>query len=585
MPEGGRLRGALRFTIAILVPALLLPITAPQAEEVGKSIILASDTPPALAAIIAKYRESIRNSMAKQHVPGLAIALVFDGKLVWAEGFGVTDGPASLPVTPDTAFSVQSISKTFTATAIMRAVSEGRLSLDAPLTAYLPSFTVRSRFEQHPEAKITLRLLLAHRAGFTHEAPRGSNFERSASFAEHIASIGETWLRFPVGQRYAYSNLGVDLAGHVLEVAYRRPFADVMAEALFEPLGLRDTTVDVAAIRANASKAIGHASGYEQVPVGMAMVPAGGIYASVTDLARFMAYHLGRGKVGPKGLIDRKVLDAMYEPCCAGQRSFYGLGIMSTDSRFGRIDIATFGHSGGGDGFLSDMYWYGELGLGIAVLTNSDGHDLQLRLPAGIAQDIFASFLGRRAAPDAARPASRGASIKVDPARVRQLAGVYLGRRDIVFAARDSGLCWKTATACDPVVFRAIDEIEVRRPTATFSCRFLQDAERDPAAAECAMDIGPMRVFEAMPYNGGPYDSPGPGKAEWNTYLGDYEIWLWGKLSDTLNLHLQNGYLYFGKYRVIAETEPGLFFLADGEALDLRGATPTYRNIALVRRR
>ncbi len=104
------------------------------------------------------------------------------------------------PARVGTVFSVQSISKNFTAAAVLLAVQEGLLDLDTPITTYLPDFTVHGIFEDHPERKITLRMLLSHTAGFTHETPIGNNFDLgSVSFEDHIKSISDTWLRFPVG--------------------------------------------------------------------------------------------------------------------------------------------------------------------------------------------------------------------------------------------------------------------------------------------------------------------------------------------------------------------------------------------------
>ena len=138
--------------------------------------------------------------MAEQDVPGLAVALVDKDRTLWLEGFGRLDGRGSAPVNADTIFSVQSMSKLFTATAVMQAVAAGRLDLDEPITTYLPGFTVHSAFEEHPERKITLRMLLSHTAGFTHEAPVGNNNELDpGDFDAHVRSISETWLRFPVG--------------------------------------------------------------------------------------------------------------------------------------------------------------------------------------------------------------------------------------------------------------------------------------------------------------------------------------------------------------------------------------------------
>ena len=124
-------------------------------------------------------------------------------RVVWQQGFGSTESDARTPVTVDTIFSVQSMSKAFTVTAVMRAVQAGRLDLDVPITTYLPSFEVRSAFEPHPERRITLRMLLSHTAGFTHEAPLGNNYEpEPGDFEAHVASIADTWLRPPVGTGY-----------------------------------------------------------------------------------------------------------------------------------------------------------------------------------------------------------------------------------------------------------------------------------------------------------------------------------------------------------------------------------------------
>ena len=137
--------------------------------------------------------------MAEQGVPGLAVALVDTDRALWVEGFGHLDGAGSAPVSADSIFSVQSMSKLFTATAVMQAVAAGRLDLDAPITTYLPGFTVHSAFEKHPERKITLRMLLSHTAGFAHEAPVGNNNDLDpGTFDAHVRSISDTWLRFPV---------------------------------------------------------------------------------------------------------------------------------------------------------------------------------------------------------------------------------------------------------------------------------------------------------------------------------------------------------------------------------------------------
>ncbi len=563
---------------------LAAPTSVLVARDNKAHVVLAEHIDPKVAAIVGGYRASIPKMMADQKVPGLAIALLFAGELVWAEGFGVTDMTSKRPVTPDTTFSVQSISKTYTATAVMAAVAEGRVALDEPITTYLPSFTVHSRFEDDPQKKITLRLLLSHHAGFTHEAPVGNNYDDDTrSFDAHLKSIGDTWLLFPVGQRYSYSNLGIDLAGHILEVAYRQPYAQVMAQKVFRPLGLKSTTVDQDAIAKSRTRAIGHTKDHDQVPVRIPMIPAGGVYTNIKDMTRFMQFHLGGGTARRKAVTPKNELDGMYEPCCGTEDSSYGLGIAVGESQFGDTTVVSLGHSGGGLGFRSDMYWFSKLGVGIAVLTNSDSHRLQGALYSSLSQEIFEAFLGKKAT-TSNNHETVATPVPIGEARLRQLAGLYIGPPAIELAVRDSQLGWLRQSEFHPLTFHSANEAEVKLPSMAMTLRFHSDGKRDPAWADCTIDVGAMRISGSLAYNGNRSDSLGPDEAEWSVYLGDYAIPQWGKVVDTVNLHVENGYLYFGKYRVVDEYRPGLFFLSNGEALDLRGKPPTFRSISLNRR-
>jgi CubicO group peptidase (beta-lactamase class C family) len=213
----------LRRLVALAVGAGAVLSLATSSAPLGATHQARADGPA--ATVIAKYRARIPGLMAEQEIPGLAVALVDNDQPLWVEGFGHVDGRDSAPVNADTIFSVQSMSKLFTATAVVQAVAARRLDLDEPITAYLPGFTVHSAFEEHPERKITLRMLLSHTAGFTHEAPVGNNNELDpGEFDAHVRSISDTWLRFPVGTGYAYSNLGIDLAGYVLQRVHVGPF-------------------------------------------------------------------------------------------------------------------------------------------------------------------------------------------------------------------------------------------------------------------------------------------------------------------------------------------------------------------------
>ena len=140
-----------------------------------------------LNALVARERRAIEDVMLRDGVEGVAVCLVHEGRPVWVEGFGVTEQPIGRKVAPDTLFSIQSTSKNVTAVSVLIAVQQGLLDLDTPVAAYLPDFRVHDRFGSDPQARITLRLLLSHRAGFTHEAPVGNNYDPSVpSFEAHV---------------------------------------------------------------------------------------------------------------------------------------------------------------------------------------------------------------------------------------------------------------------------------------------------------------------------------------------------------------------------------------------------------------
>jgi CubicO group peptidase (beta-lactamase class C family) len=355
-------------------------------------LVLASAVPPVAAEppIVEKYRELIPQLMAEQNIPGLALAVVDETGVVWAEGFGFTDTDRQVPVTPDTIFSIQSMSKTFTAFGVMRAVQAGLLDLDAPITTYLPDFTVNSIFEEHPERKITLRHLLSCTAGFTHEAPVGNNWDGDiTSFDAHIRSISNTWLRFPVGKGYAYSNLGFELAAHILQTVSGQPFADWQRDQVFKPLGMTHSSYDMAVVGADPKRAIGHSQNSPNLPLGVPAVGAGGMYASANNLARFIQLQLNGGVFGDQTVLRTDLLDDMLtvQFPVRGQRYGYGLGVGRTGWYRGR-NADLFQHGGGGWGFLSDLKWLPELKVGIALLTNSVDHQLQGSLAFQILDDL-----------------------------------------------------------------------------------------------------------------------------------------------------------------------------------------------------
>ena len=262
--------------------------------------------------VIEKMEKQIHEFMAKGSIPGLSIAMVDEKKVIWDEGFGYTDKTKENRVTPETLFSLQSMTKTYTATTLLILASKGLVKLDDPLRKYYPEFEVNSRLGDHEIDKITFRHLLSHRAGFTHDAPVGSNYDdRPCTFEEHVRSISDSWLKKPVGKALFYSNLGIDLVGYAMQRIMEKPYPQIVKKELFDPLEIRDATFDVREAMKH-SFASGHTENFQVPTVQIPMIPSGGLYANVRDIARFISFHLRTGEVNGLQPIDEELLKEMY---------------------------------------------------------------------------------------------------------------------------------------------------------------------------------------------------------------------------------------------------------------------------------
>jgi CubicO group peptidase (beta-lactamase class C family) len=526
---------------------------------------------PDYSPIIRGFRASIPKLMREQKVPGLAVVVVDNKATLWLEGFGYTDDDRKIAVTPDTLFSVQSMSKNFTAAAVLVAVQDGLLDLDTPIKQYLPGFTVNSRFDAHPEEKITLRLLLSHRAGFTHEAPVGNNYDRdSGSFEQHIRSISQTWLRFPVGQRYSYSNLGVDLAGYILQVRSGMPFQHYVKEKVLDPIGMTSSSFDMEYIRRSTQRAVGHSElAHEALEI--PMIPAGGLYTNARELGQYVQFHLNGGKVNDRPIIEEQLLRQMYQipSPLPGQTNGYGFGIAIGPSH-GTICLD---HGGGGFGFLSKMIWYPEFGLGIGMLTNSSTHHFQSELPNQILDRFIAAKLGRMPPERTNSVDSATKVVDVQPARQSLLTGQYLyNRGGYMFLVFNQNRLGVETPQFVPVVWTSEDEGYTPLEGVPYCYRFFRKADGSPSYL--------VRMYngEFLNYNAGPGDHPGPYKPEWDRYVGKYRLNIHGEAVGFVDVHKQNGGLFLD-YMKLEELQPGLFFTSHGETLDFRGVTPTWTNI------
>lgn len=324
-----------------------------------------------MCRVVDEYRQSIIPETMKKHkIPGLSIALFDRDNLLWIAGFGYTDHNRKTPFTPETISAIMSLSKTFTATAVMAAVQDGLVELDVPIIEYWPEFTINSRFEDDPQKKITLRHLLSHTSGIGQIAPVGNLRDASCgTFEKHVQSVSNTWLRHKVGEKYFYGDIGYDLAAYIIQIRSGQPWAEYLKEKVFTPLNMPNCSVDPEFIRNHPNRAVGHMRNVKQLPLAgdVPMHGAGGVYANARELTRFAQFFLNWGKVDGQTVLDENLVKAMVTPSIHNKN--YGLGISILHDYHGTYQLA---HSGGGLGFVSGMHWLPEYGIGVLVLYNSD---------------------------------------------------------------------------------------------------------------------------------------------------------------------------------------------------------------------
>lgn len=278
----------------------------------------------------------IEEEMRTRHVPGLAVAVIQEGELVYARGFGVTGlGEQAVPVTADTLFRVGSVTKQMTAILILRLVEAGLLNLDRPVIDYLPEFRLSDA--QATEA-VTLRLLLAHSSGLINQADHYGSRDPQGLRRYVLHEIPKLPVWYAPGQVFSYSNNNYNIAGLVAETVTGRSYDDLMQEYVFDALEMSRTTFDpLRAMGLGLAMPVmrgrdGEWSPLPVFPENTANHPSFFAMSSVRDLAHLALFHMNRGQFGGRQVVRADLVDEMHRP---QQRNYYasqlaaGLGIFS----------------------------------------------------------------------------------------------------------------------------------------------------------------------------------------------------------------------------------------------------------------
>lgn len=325
--------------------------------------------------------------MRDQHVPGMVYGIVQGGRLVHCRALGVRNIESGEPVTFDSLFRIASMSKAFTALAILKLRDEGKIQLDAPAEHWVPQL-VGVRYPGAEARRIRVRDLLAHTAGFVTDDPWGDRQldMPEARFTQLIAQ--GVPLVYEPGSAYEYSNYGYALLGRIVTAASKTQYQQYVQREILQPLGMRSSRWQVSEMDSR-HRAIGYRyedAGWHEEPIlaDGAFASMGGLHASARDYTRFVRFMLGAwvyrdehhsriaSRSSRKEMVQaasflQPVLPEPGDPAACAATRVYGFGLQAyTDCRFKSF----LGHSGGLPGYGSNVLFFPEYDLGIFAFAN-----------------------------------------------------------------------------------------------------------------------------------------------------------------------------------------------------------------------
>ena len=323
------------------------------------ALLFASIASPA-AAQMERVDAFVRAEMQRQRVPGVSIAIVKDGVIVKARGYGLSNVELAVPASPETVYQSGSVGKQFTATLVMMLVEEGRIGLEDPIGMYVPEAPARWN-------DITIRHLLTHTSGISDARWDSTDFQRNYSEADLTRMIAAMPLDFAPGSKWKYSNPAYILLGIIVHRVTGKFYGDVLRERIFTPLGMTTARIiseaDIVPNRAAGYQLVnGALKNQDWVSPAMNTTADGSLYLTVLDLAKWDAALYG------ETLLRRASLERMWTPVRLndGTTHPYGFGWAFGDARGHRI----IQHGGAWQGFKSFIARYVDDRVTVIVLMN-----------------------------------------------------------------------------------------------------------------------------------------------------------------------------------------------------------------------
>lgn len=341
-----------------------------------------------------RYDERIERALSQLHVPGCALALIENRRVTLLRAYGLADLERAVPVTTETLFSVQSVSKSFAAWAVMRLVEAGKVELDSPVSRYIRRWSLPPS-DKYDLNLVTPRRLLSHHAGITNIGFRGVEPGQSRYTVVDALQAGlpppneeqiryyEDWklehdkpvcLDFPPGESWHYSNAGFGILELMIEDLTGIDYGDFVTNEILKPLGMEDSSFQHLPNKRYAVPYSKH--GDRCIDYVWPSRAAAGLYASIADLAKFACAEMvgpngeppGRGVLSPASITTMFTANGLADNA-GGTQFEAGLGHLLLTSG-GPMNVH---HSGGSVGWRSIFSIFPETGAGICMLMNGEG--------------------------------------------------------------------------------------------------------------------------------------------------------------------------------------------------------------------
>ncbi|HUQ68460.1 MAG TPA: serine hydrolase [Planctomycetaceae bacterium] len=304
------------------------------------------------AAIIEKLTAAIQHELAAKQIPAMSIALVDGDRVVWQAGFGLARPKEQRKADEHTVYRVGSVSKLYADIAAMQLVEQGKLALDEPIATYLPDFGPRDPFE----LPITLRQLMSHRSGLVREPPVGHYFDPDEpSLEATVRSLHPTAIVYQPETRTKYSNAAVAVVGYLVEKVSGQTFEAYVDQHILKPLGMTESALRITpAVEERLANAVmwgldGRVFPAPKFELGTS--PAGNLYSSVHDQAKFLRAILAAGDHPTAALLKPDTWRQMWQPQFTNDAAGYGLGF-SVAQFDGTLRV---GHGGAVYGFATQL--------------------------------------------------------------------------------------------------------------------------------------------------------------------------------------------------------------------------------------